>query len=198
MKQVIVIHGGTTFSDYDKYLQYLSTKKLNIERFMFKPMWKELLQQKLGNDYLVLLPTMPNATNARYDEWKTWFDHLTSIMTDGCVLVGHSLGAIFLAKYLSENTFPVNIKATILIAAPYDDETIEDLTDFKIKKLSDQLTDQAGRIVFFAGADDPVVSVSDMHKYQRSLPSAEFKLLPAPDHFVRVEFPELVTLLKEI
>lgn len=198
MQQIVIIHGGTTFQDYDEYLKSLSEKKLDIDRFVYKPKWKELLQDNLGSDYHVLLPSMPNSTNARYSEWKLWFDHISSLFADNCILVGHSLGAVFLAKYLSENSLRVTIKATILIAAPYDDESVEDLTDFKITKLSQQLIDQAGRLVFFNGEDDPVISIHDLQKYQKQLPGAEFNILSAPDHFVRADFPELTSLLKDI
>ena len=198
MQQIIVIHGGTTFQEYDKYLESLSTKKLNIDRFVYKPMWKELLQENLGDNYQVLTPSMPNKTNARYSEWKIWFEHLSSLFTDDCILIGHSLGAIFLAKYLSENNLGVNIKATILIAAPYDDDSNEDLGDFKITSLSNKLSEQAGKLVFFHGMDDPVISFSDFEQYQNQLSSAEFIIQPAPDHFMRVEFPELVSLVKKL
>lgn len=198
MQQIIVIHGGTTFQDYDTYLKFLSEKKLDIDRFIYRPMWKELLQKNLGNEYQVMLPSMPNSTNARYSEWKLWFENISNLFSDDCILIGHSLGAVFLAKYLSENSLTAKIKATILIAAPYDDESAEDLTDFKLIKISERLTKQAGRIVFFNGIDDPVISSSDLHKYQNQLPSAEFNLLSAPDHFVRADFPELINLLKKI
>ena len=198
MQQVIVIHGGTTFKDYDAYLQSLSQKKLDIGRFIYKPKWKELLQGNLGSEYQVLTPSMPNSTNAQYNEWRLWFDHISSLFTDDCILIGHSLGAIFLVKYLSENTLQVKIKATILVAAPYDDETTEDLTDFKIKDIPHRFTEQAGRLVFFNGLDDPVISRSDLRKYQQQLPTAEFHILPAPDHFVRADFPELVDVVKGV
>lgn len=198
MQQVIVIHGGTTFQNYDTYLKSLSEKKLDIDRFIYSPKWKELLQDNLGSEYQVLLPSMPNSTNARYSEWKLWFDHISSLFSDNCILIGHSLGAVFLAKYLSENSLSVKIKATVLIAAPYDDDSVEDLADFKIVKLSERLTEQAGRLVFFNGMDDPVISRLDLSRYQDQLPAAEFKILSAPDHFVRADFPELVSLLKNI
>ena len=198
MQQVIVIHGGTTFQDYDAYLKSLSEKKVDIDRFIYRPKWKELLQDTLGSEYQVLLPSMPNSTNARYNEWTTWFAHISSLFSDNCILIGHSLGAIFLAKYLSENSVPFKIKATILIAAPYDDESIEDLTDFKIATLTPRLAEQAGQLVFFNGEDDPVISMQDLQKYRDQLPSAEFHILSAPDHFVRAEFPELISLLRQL
>ena len=198
MQQIIVIHGGTTFEDYDAYLKSLSEKKLDIDRFIYRPKWKELLQDNLGSEYQVLLPSMPNSSNARYSEWKLWFEHVSSLFAENCILVGHSLGAVFLAKHLSENSLPVKIKAAVLIAAPYDDDSVEDLTDFKIVKLSEKLTDHAGRLIFFNGMDDPVIPISELRKYQNQFPAAEFNILPAPDHFVRADFPELVSLLKSI
>lgn len=198
MQQVIVVHGGTTFQDYDEYLKTLSNKELNIDRLTYRPMWKELLQENLGNDFQVLLPSMPNSSNARYNEWKIWFDHLSNLFSDNCILIGHSLGGVFLAKYLSENSLAIKVKATILIAAPYNDESVEDLTDFKILTLSKRLTEQAGQIIFFNGTNDPVVSQSDLRKYQKNLPSADFKILPAADHFVREDFPELIKLIKNL
>lgn len=197
-QQIIVIHGGTTFADYQDYVDCLATKPLEISHFLYKPKWKETLQQKLGDKYQVLLPTMPNSTNARYSEWKVWFDNLTAIIADDCILIGHSLGGIFLAKYLSENTFPRRIKSTILVAAPHSDEASGDLTDFKLGGVLSGLAEQAGRLVFIFGNDDPVIPLSEIEKYKADLPLAEFRIVSAPDHFVRPEFLELVELIDSL
>jgi len=198
MQQVIVIHGATAFARYDDYLNYLATKPVQADRMTFKPMWKELLQENLGDEYQVLLPAMPNKTNARYAEWKLWFDNTTQLIADDCILIGHSMGAVFLAKYLSQNKFPQKIKATILIATPYDDESDEDLVDFKLDGITDLFKSQAGRVVVINGNDDPVIAISDVEKYKKDLPDAEFVTISAPDHFMRVDFPELLTLLKSV
>ena len=198
MQQIIVIGGGTTFSNYEHYLQFLANKPVYIERLTYQPMWKELLQQNLGDSYQVISPRMPNTTNAKYSEWKLWFQNISQLAADNCILVGHSLGAIFLAKFLSENEFPVKIQATILVAAPYDDETDEDLTDFKLTGITDKFTKQAGNVIFYAGSDDPVVAKTEAEKYRTALPSAEFNILPASDHFVRADFPEIVARIKSL
>jgi len=198
MKQVIVIHGGTTFASYDTYLDYLSRKTVSIDRLLPTSSWKGNLQQALGRDYLVLTPSMPNSTNAKYVEWKLWFERITEIITDDCILIGHSLGGIFLAKYLSECEFPRHIKATILIAAPYDDESDEDLADFKLTGISPLFQQQAGKIILFYGQDDPVVSANEIEKYRQALPEADVRQQAAPDHFVREHFPELVWAVTEL
>lgn len=197
MKQVVVIHGGTTFSTYEKYLAYLSTATVHIERMRYQPKWKEHLQQQLGNNYDVLLPSMPNKTDAVYDEWKTYFDRIVGVLTDDCILVGHSLGAVFLAKYLSENQVPIRIAATILIAAPFSDERTEDLTDFAINTVTALFSDQAGDVTFFVGTDDPVIDIVEYERYKTALPHAQYRLLTAPDHFVREDLPELTETIRQ-
>jgi predicted alpha/beta hydrolase family esterase len=198
MKQIIVIHGGTTFARYDDYLEYLRTKQPSIDRLTYQTFWKEGLQDELGAEYQVLLPSMPNKTNAKYSEWKLWFDTLSGLFADDCILVGHSLGGIFLAKYLSENTFPHRIKATILIAAPFKDESVEDLADFKLAGISDLFKQQAGKVIVFGGEDDPVISKDELQRYKQELLDADFRIMPAPDHFMRVDFPELTQVLTEL
>ena len=49
-------------------------------------------------------------TNARYEEWKIWFERMIPFLNDNVILVGHSLGGIFFVKYLSENLLPIKSK----------------------------------------------------------------------------------------
>lgn len=100
MKQIIVIHGGSTFSKYENYLEHLKTKTVTIERLFGLPTWKNNLQSILGDSYQVLLPSMPNSTNAKYEEWKIWFERIAELAEDHCVLIGHSLGGRVLSKIL--------------------------------------------------------------------------------------------------
>lgn len=198
MTQILTIHGGTTFATQEAYLEYLKNAPVYPERMTFKPMWRELLQQNLGSEHTVLSPSMPNKTNARYEEWKLYFDKIAAILKDGCILIGHSLGAIFLVKYLSENKVPVKIKATILVAAPHSDESTEDLTDFKLGTVIPPLfTQQAGEATLFFGSDDPVIAPIEIERYKAALPQAAVHVMSAPDHFMRVEFPEIINVIQE-
>ncbi len=197
MTQIMIIHGGTTFAQYSDYIQSLKDSTIRPGRMTFKPMWRELLQQNLGPDYSVLLPSMPNKTNAQYNEWKLYFNRLVTILEDDCILIGHSLGAIFLVKYLSENTLPVRVKKTILVAAPHSDESTEDLTEFKLPDtLPSLFTAQAGEVTLFFGTDDPVIAPIEIERYKNALPEATIITTSAPDHFMRVEFPEIITAIQ--
>ena len=107
-KQIVIIHGGSSFKTYKDYIQNLKKQEISIENLKFQKRWKDGLSAELGDDYEFLTPRMPNRENARYEEWKIWFNRIEKILDDEVILIGHSLGGSFLTKYLSKNTFSKN------------------------------------------------------------------------------------------
>jgi len=194
-QQIVIIHGGDTFETYEEYWKYLESCELTLERINAKN-WKDSLQVQLP-DHEVIYPKMPNAKNARYPEWKLWFEKLIPLLHDGVIMVGHSLGGIFLAKYLSENNFPLNIKALYLVAACYDDEDCdESLADFALVNHLENLAKQVSKIYLYQSRDDLVVPFVDVEKYKRDLPDAEVVAFEDRGHFNQEDFPELVESIK--
>lgn len=202
-KQIVVIHGGTSFKTYKDYITYLKTKEIDIEKLKSRKDWKNSLESELGKGYEILRPRMPNATNARYKEWKIWFERIAEVLSDGLILIGHSLGGIFLAKYLSENTFPKRIDVAILVAAPFDDVDNtghhDSLIDFTLPPSLKKFSQQAGKIYLLYSKDDPVVSLSQLVKYQHKLPDAKALIFKNKGHFIdQKTFPELIKIIKSI
>lgn len=198
-KQVIIIHGGTTFDTYEDYISYLKNKEISLEKLKPRKDWKNTIAEKLGDDYEVLLPRMPNGTNARYEEWKIWFERIILFFKKDIILVGHSLGGIFLAKYLSENNFPRKIRATILVASPFDDENSEEsLTDFALPTSLDNFATQSEKIFLIQSKDDPVVPFEQLGKYKQTLPNAREIIFDGREHFNQETFPEIIDLIKSI
>jgi len=197
-KQIILIHGGNTFETYREYMSSLKSLKIDLDRYR-KVGWKDSLRKELGNRFDILLPKMPNPMNAQYDEWKILFKKIALQLDNNVILIGHSLGGVFLAKYLSENKFPKKILATILIAPPYDEKDIEEpLCDFVILNNLKKLEKQGGKIFIYHSKDDTVVPYVDLGKYQKALPSVIAKIFKDRDHFNQPEFPELVREIKNI
>ncbi|MDO8471159.1 MAG: alpha/beta fold hydrolase [bacterium] len=189
-KQVVVIHGGDTFETYEEYLNFLRGYEIDIERYKAdKSDWKPWLRQGLGSDYEVILPIMPDKTNAQFDEWKIWFEKLVPFLHDEVILVGHSLGGTFLAKYLSENRFPKKIKAVFLVGAVYDKD-IEGYTLVSFA-LPTNLNLQTEKIYLYHSKDDPVVPFSALGQYKKALPNAQTSIFDHRKHFNQEEFPEL-------
>ncbi|OGB74971.1 hypothetical protein A2810_02725 [candidate division Kazan bacterium RIFCSPHIGHO2_01_FULL_49_10] len=199
MQQVVLIHGGEDFRSYEEYIKNLKAYQPEIEEFLPKKRWKRTLAERLGEGYQVFTPEMPNSENARYEEWKIWFEKMFPFLDDDLILVGHSLGGIFLPKYLSENIFPKKIKAVVLVSPPYDSEGLEPpLADFVLTKPLAQLAQQCSNIYIVHGDADPIVPYSHAEKYLKELPNAKLVTIQGGDHFTQPEFPELVELIKGI
>lgn len=197
-KQVIVIGGGGTFDTYEEYIFDLKNTKIDFDRMKMKG-WKNGLEKDLGHGFEVILPKMPNSSNAKYLEWKIWWEKIIPHLEKDVVLVGHSLGGIFLAKYLSENKFSKKILATFLIAAPYDDEGGEDsLADFDLKKDLSGLQDQSDKLFIWQSIDDDVVLVADLEKYKKALPLAICREFKDKGHFNQNNFLEIVREIRKI
>src|SRR3989344_6013746 len=117
--QILIIHGGETFKNKKDYLHFLRSRKVSIEK---KLRWHgEYLDKKLGKYFEIIRPRMPLQDNAKYNELKIHFERFFPYLRNNVILIGSSLGGIFLAKYLSENKFPKKILSTYLICPPFDD-----------------------------------------------------------------------------
>ena len=195
MKQILLINGGTTFNSESDYEKFLKSVVIDKTRLYPKSDWKLTLNKRLGANYEVLVPRMPNTTNAKYKDWKIYFNAVCKVLGEEVILIGHSLGGIFLAKYLSENKFPKKIEALFLIAAPFT-EAGESLGDFKISNNLDNISNQTENIFILHSEDDPVVPVSDSDYYMRMLPNSKLVLFQDKGHFNNEEFSGLVYLIK--
>ena len=125
-KQVVVIHGGRTFKTYQEYIRSIRNREVSIDKFKIQKNWKDSLEKKLGKNFEVFAPHMPNGNNAVYEEWKIWFCRMVEFINDDAIFIGHSLGGIFLAKYICENTCSKKIKAVILVAAPFNEGNMKE------------------------------------------------------------------------
>jgi predicted alpha/beta hydrolase family esterase len=125
-QQVFIINGGMTFKNKNDYQNFLRTREISLDK---KVRWT--------NEYLyeIIRPRMPLQDNACYEDWKIHFERFIPYMRDGVILIGNSLGGIFLAQYLSENKISKRILSTYLICPPFDNSlTGEDLVGgFKLK-----------------------------------------------------------------
>lgn len=198
MKQIVVIHGGDAFDSYEAYFEHLKEVKVWLEDFERKS-WKSWLYGELGQDYQVFPLRMPNANNAKYSEWKLWFEKYLPFLNDGVVLLGHSLGGIFLAKYLAENQLPIRVQATLLVAPPFDtDNEAGSLGDFVLPGSLEKLSEHGGAIHIFHSEDDTVVPYQEIDKYANKLPSATLHRFSDRGHFISETFPEVLDVIRNL
>jgi predicted alpha/beta hydrolase family esterase len=196
-QQLVVIHGGSVFDGYEEYLEALKNREVSLDRLIRKD-WKSTLGTNLGDGYQVVSLTMPNSQNAKYLEWKIWFEKLIPLFDKDVIFLGHSLGGIFLVKYLSEETYHKTIKATFLIAPPSIATTQETLADFGLGEDLSKFGNGGGSIFVYHSKDDAVVPFVHMDIYRKKLSTATFRVFEDRGHFKQEDFPELVNDIQEL
>lgn len=198
-QQILLIHGGTTFADHDSYIKSLRNKTIKLEWIASRRDWKNELQDQLGRDYVVYTPQMPNKTNAQYSEWKIYFEKILDALDENLVLIGHSLGGIFLVKYFSENAVGKKIKKIFILGAPFNNEgmTKEPLFSFVRQGSLNELKNQCNKLYFYHSKDDFAVPFEHIEKYEKELPKAIFRKFKDRNHFLQEEIPELVQDIKD-
>ena len=200
--QIVFIHGGEAYKHYEDFLFDLEHEELGDPLAERSKRWSSCLKNDLGEEYEVFTPTMPNKQNAKYIEWKIWFERHFQFFRNEMILVGHSQGGMFLCKYLIENSTPFTIKALLLLGAVYPvseaiNDSKEDGGDFLFDAaLLGSLAEKAEHIVIMHSKDDFVVPYEHALKYKVALPTAELVTFEDKNHFLIPEFPELINKIK--
>lgn len=195
MKQVIIIHGGHSYSSYDGYIKSLREQPVKYERLKLQKSWKPWIAEQMPESD-VLLPSFPNGDNAVYDEWAIYFEKLITFFGDDVRLVGHSLGAMFLSKYLHTNKLPKKVSQLILIAGQYGEKPDDDVGSFVVTSAKG-LEDSADEIHLFYSKDDPVITYDSLAAYEEDMPHAISHVYENRGHFNDETFPELLEVLNK-
>ncbi|UFH52740.1 alpha/beta fold hydrolase [Spirosoma sp. KNUC1025] len=162
-KRVVFIHGG---GEED----YAADAKLAAS-----------LQERLGEAYVVHYPLLPNESEPDLGR-KKQIGHEISKRKGAVILVGHSLGASMLLKYVSEKQIRKKITGLFLLATPFwhGEETWKQ--GFKLQE------DFAGKlpkhvpIFLYQSQDDEVVPIGHLTTYTQHLPQATVRLLTSGGH----------------
>lgn len=199
-EQIIVIRGGNTFRDREQALEYFRNK--NIDVVWSDKNWKDWLQWSLEDKYEFIIPKMPMCDNADYEIWKIIFQkYLEKLNDKEIILIGYSLGTIFLIKYLLENNFPKKIKQLHLVApiVSNDFQKENDTEDtgtftFSISKLKD-LENICGEIYVWHSKDDMICDFKNAEFIKQEIPNTKFKVFENRGHFFQSTFLELFDVL---
>ena len=203
-KSVIYIHGGDSFTRHEDFLHYLRTTPLRDPLSEKITRWPDTLRLELGEEYEVYQPTMPNKYNARYEEWKIWFERHFARANEGVILIGWSLGGMFLAKYLSETLLEKRVAAAFILAAPsgeFKDESGGggDCRDFRPNgELVSKITTAVPHVEFWHSEDDFVVPVTELEWYRKAIPGAKYRIYKDKNHFLCESLPELISAVKAV
>jgi predicted alpha/beta hydrolase family esterase len=144
------------------------------------------IQRALGDDYQVNNPQMPSEGNPQYTLWKAEIARQLKAFDDPVILVGHSLGASCLMKYLSEETIDKPIAGLFMIATPYWDTDEYKLSEDFATHLPKGLP-----IFLYQGRDDQIVSFTHLAMYADKLPQANVRELEGRGHQLNDDLSEV-------
>ncbi len=195
--RLLFIHGGMTFKNRREYLDYLWTREISLEK---KEKWhRTYLDEKLGRQFEIIRPNMPLSDDAKYEDWKIHFERYLTFLRAGDILIGSSLGGMFLAKYLSENKLSKKFLSVYLVAPPYDGNLPgEELVGgFRLKSDLSLLEKSCRHLHLLFSENDDVVPPTHAAKYAIKLESAHIAIYShIVGHFKVAEFPEIIKMIK--
>jgi predicted alpha/beta hydrolase family esterase len=179
MKQILFVHsagpqGHREGSDY-------------IVRYMI---------DALGPRYRVWLPDMPDPENPHYADWKVRLRRELASIDDDLILVGHSLGASVLLKYLSEETLQQRVVGLFLIGAVYWGKKDWDVKEYCLKRNFSSKLPPIERIFLYHSHDDEVVPITHLRYFAVEMPNAIVREFQHRGHLFGRGLPELVDDIK--
>lgn len=163
-KNLLFIQGGGSTEDYK------ADKKL-----------VDSLQTILGEAYTVHYPRLPSESTPDLGRIKQIGDQILQIEGD-LILLGHSLGASMLLKYLSENEIRKKAIGVFLIATPFWSGDEEWKDGFKLPdNFADRLSKDVPLFLYHC-QDDEEVPFAHFAIYRKKLPRAIFRELASGGH----------------
>ncbi len=195
-KQIIIIHWGNIFPDQEAFCKTLENRTYNP--FEEKKDRKYQITTQHNNEFDYIKPDMPNKHMAHYKARKIWFEKIFPYLNDKeTILIWHSLGGLFLLKYLSENQFPKQIEQLHFVASLIDSQNMpkeeEFLGDFTFNHQNiKNITAQVNKVFIYHSKDDTVVPYSHAIRLKELLPQSKLILFEDRWHFKQENFPELL------
>lgn len=133
------------------------------------------LSHSLGPQYEVHYPALPHEEDASYEEWKHHLEKEVAPMQGPIVLVGHSVGASILIKWMSEMETEKPIAGVFLLACPFWGGNGWRYSGYEeLMLLTDRATNLSkGRQIFlYHCRDDAIVPFDHLALYAQIFPEA--------------------------
>ena len=188
MKTAIILHG---MPDKEDYYNPAYDAESNCH-------WLPWIQRQLTvQNILAQTPEMPEPYTPNYEKWCSVFSQFK--IDEDTTLVGHSCGAGFLVRWLSENKLKVG---KLVLVAPWTDPTNElgDKNTFFDFVIDSKLVERTEGVYIFNSSNDEDVIHKSVENILDALPDVQLVKLQDKGHFTLSgmgtrEFPELASVI---
>jgi predicted alpha/beta hydrolase family esterase len=149
------------------------------------------LRQALGPDYQVRYPTVPDEGSPTYAAWKAILERELPAMGEDAILVGHSLGAAMLIRFLVEHQPHRKIAGVFLISTPFVGEGGWPGGEDELPKGFAAKVPEGVPLFFYQGQEDQTVPVAHVDLFAKALPQATVRRLEGRDHQLNEDLSEV-------
>lgn len=156
------------------------------------------LKDTLREAYDINYPEMPKENDPDYELWKSEIDKELTKIDRKVILMGHSVGAYVLLKYLSNVKIEKDFAGIFLIAPPFlgaggwQYEGMELAKDFASKLPS------GVPVFFYHGTADESVPFKHLTLYSRKLPNATFRKVTGGGHQLNNDLSTVVQDIRNL
>lgn len=200
--QVLHIGGGTSFDSKEHALEYYRNYDIDID--FYGKFWREWLAWSLEGVYEYINPKFPVKENADYDIHKIIFDkYLTKLNDEPLFIIAHSLGCLFVIKYLLDNGFVKKIKQLHLVGPIVTDDfqpegDLEQTGNFTIDYTRViEIARFCEEIHIWHSTDDTMCAYKNAEYLKEKIPSAHLHTFSNRGHFLQSTFWELFDVLRK-
>ncbi|MEQ8337642.1 MAG: alpha/beta fold hydrolase [Cyclobacteriaceae bacterium] len=156
------------------------------------------LMREVDDGLEIHAPEMPNPMNPDCVAWMDVLDATIHKLDGRIILIGHSLGASVILKYLTERAVEINIESVLLMGTPFWGNSNWKSNDFRLDLNHLERLSAFDSIHFFHGVDDDVVPASHLDDYLQLIPHAHGQLVEGADHYLRNHIPSMVSLINNL
>ena len=184
MKNAVILHGKPTRERYEN----------PEEPKPHEANWLPWLGRQLSSRGIATsIPALPKPYFPVYEEWGEIFEE--NRINEETALIGHSAGAEFILRWLSENN--KTSAERVVLVAPYRDYAGK-YGEFSQYDLDLNIVKRVGRLTIFNSLDDDALIKTRAHELSATLPEAKVIELDGHGHFrighnmQNEEFPQLL------
>jgi predicted alpha/beta hydrolase family esterase len=157
------------------------------------------LRRELGTGYRVRFPRMPGEDEPDYTAWAERIEGELSEMADGAILIGHSIGASVVIKWLSEKAPPHALAGVFLVAAPFwHDHQFWHWKEVELSKGAAAKLPKETPIHMYQGEEDEIVPFEHLDMYAKAIPQALIHPLPGRNHQLNGDLSEVAREIKRV
>jgi predicted alpha/beta hydrolase family esterase len=156
------------------------------------------LEHELGAHYTIGYPRMPDEDEPNPMAWKQAIDDELGKLSDGVLLVGHSIGAAILLDYLADQAPERRPREVFLIAAPFIGDGGWPSDDLRPTATLASLLPDGMRLHLYHGGDDDTVPASHVDLFEKAFPHATIRRLEGRNHQLNDNLSELAQDIRRL